>query len=128
MHAKIKAYKGYLVCELLAEKSIDGEVASSIDNPGNFGQVIMDSGKHVGISPEAYELLKTIRPGRDAIGDVDWFGSSDGKAAFCWIGPPRQLIKASVAVGSRDYRTNYPYVEIENDVPEQAIEAIDAIV
>jgi hypothetical protein len=90
----------------------------------------MDTSIHLGISAEAVALLKTIKRGRDAIGDVDWFTTADGKAAFCWIGGPKALIRVEGAVGSREYigATNIEgkYVLVANDVPAEAIEAIEA--
>jgi len=125
MHAHITAYKGKIVCELLADKSIEGEVTTSLDRPGNFGQIIHDTAKHLGVSAEAMALLKTIRPGHDSLGDIDWFGTSDGAASFGWIGGPYNIVDPKKCDASRDYKI-LGYVEIPNDVPEGAKAAIDS--
>lgn len=79
--ASVTAYKGSLVFELKVNKSSD-EVHSSIDDPGSLGQVILNSGKNVGISAEALELLSQVPIGHDSIGGVDWFKSQDADV-FC---------------------------------------------
>lgn len=129
MHAKITAHRGFLIFDLLATCSIEDEVATSIDRPGNFGQVIMNTAKNVGISPEALELLKKIKPGRDSIGDVDWFSSDDGMDNFAWIGGPKAIkdTRDSDLAGSRDYRIRETFVSIPNESDPGAIAAIEEI-
>lgn len=124
MHAHITAYKGKIVCELLATKSIDGEVTTSLDKPGNFGQIIHDTAKHLGVSAEALALLNTMRAGHDSLGDVDWFVTGDDKASFGWIGGPYNILDPKECEPSRDYKV-LDHVVIPNDVPEGAKSAID---
>jgi hypothetical protein len=123
MHAHVTAYKGLLVLELRVEKSIENEVVSSLDKPGNLGQIIMDSAKNVGISEQALALLKTVRRGSDSLGDIDWFKSGD-KAVFGWLGGPYRIADPKVIEGSREYGI-FDHVAIPNDVPAGAKEAID---
>lgn len=128
LHAKITAYKGNIVCELIADKSIDGEVATSLDIPTNIGQVIMNTAEHLGVSPEALELLKSVKVGHDSIGDVDWFRSDDGKDNFGWIGGPYAVVTAATAEAARGFAVdNRAYQPIPNDVPAGAIEYIDSL-
>lgn len=124
MHARITAYKGYLVCELLAEQSVDGEVTTSLDNPGCFGQVVHDTAQHLGVSQEALALLQQVQRGTDDLGDVDWFRTSDGKASFGWIGGPYALKKPEDCEGSSSYEV-LEHVVVANEVPEGAMEAVD---
>lgn len=128
MYAKVTAYKGRILCQLLATASNDN-VASSIDRPGNMGQVIMDTEKYLGVSDEAIELLKTVKNGRDAIGDVDWFKSSDGKMNFAWFGPVNRIINPDDAEAARGFRVPAEgnYIKIENEVPLAARSCIDAV-
>lgn len=121
MKATVTAYKGKLVFNLLAETS---DAA-----PGSFGQVIIDTANHLGISKEAYDLLGTIKPGYDAIGSVDWFESSKG-AAFAWIGGPNAIVDPADPdnTSARGYKT-YPgkFIDIPNDCPQGAKDYIDTM-
>ena len=125
LHAKVTAHKGILVLELLAEKSIENEVVTTLDTPSTIGQVIMDTGAHLGVSAEALELLKGIKRGHDDLGDVDWFSASDGEAVFGWLGGPKRLCNPTKIEGSSSYSASLPHVLIPNDVPEGARECID---
>jgi hypothetical protein len=127
IHATITAYKGSLIIDLIATKSIENEVATSLDGPTRIGQVIMNTGKHLGVSKEAYQILKTIKRGRDDLGDINWFVTTNNNMnahAFSWLGGPKQIVNPEWAEGGRAYVLG-AYVEIPNDVPQAAAEAID---
>ncbi len=123
LHATVTAYKGHLVLELLAKQSIPNEVATSLDNPGNIGQVIMNSAERLGVSAEARELLAQVKPGHDSIGDVDWFqsGSLD---VFGWIGGPYAIKKPSECEAARGFKLRAS-VDIPNEPAQGAKDAID---
>lgn len=126
LKAKVTAYKGKLVFELLAAGSIVDQVASSIDMPGNMGQVIMNSATNMGISDDALALLKTIPAGSDAIGDVDWFHSVQGWV-FSWFGAPYAIKDPSDSVGARGFAIRPgQFVSILNETAQGAMDAIDA--
>lgn len=124
LHATVTAYKGILVLELLAKASIAGQVHSSLDNPDAFGQVIMNTAEHLGVSAEALALLEQIRPGHDSLGDIDWFASADGQDTFGWIGGPYALQNPAEAEASRQYRVG-KHVVVPNTPAEGACQAID---
>lgn len=123
MYATVTAYKGKLVLSLLATASND-EVTTTLDNPGVIGQVICNSAKNVGVSDEAIELLKTIKSGRDAIGDVDWFASDAAGDVFAWLGGPYAIVDPKTAEAARGYQVR-TYAKVPNDVPDGAKVAID---
>ena len=86
MKVKLHAYKGCLIIETL-----DPEVEHpdwTPFGPGRVGCVINNTKENLGVSPEALEFLKAVKPSRDAIGDVMWWetGASRDKCAFGWIG------------------------------------------
>ncbi len=122
MHARVTAYRGKLVLELLAKASSE-DVATSLDRPGNIGQVIMHTDRNLGVSEEAIALMKKVRSGRDSIGDIDWFKSNQGDV-FGWIGGPCALVDAATCEAARGFAVR-SYVSIANDVPEGARAAID---
>lgn len=125
MHAHVTAYKNHLVIEALATKSIKDEAHLSIDNPTCFGQVIMNTAKNLGVSAEALELLKYLKRGRDSLGDINWFATTNGtNSAFSWIGGMQAIKDINEIETSRDYVV-MGYVLIPNNVPQGAMEAID---
>jgi len=85
----------------------------------------MDTKARLGVSDEAMALLKTIKRGRDSIGDVDWWACDDKSFAFGWLGPHLRLVDPKQSQTSRQYKVG-PYVTIPNEVRPDAIEAIDA--
>ena len=126
MHAKITAYKGIIVCELIATASVDGQVTTSLDNPGCLGQVIHDTATNLGVSAEALELLRGLPRGHDDLGDIDWFRTNDGKASFGWLGGPYAIKDPKACETSSSYEV-LAHVVIPNEVPQGAKDAIDAL-
>lgn len=92
---------------------------------GRIGCVLMDAEKHLGMSDEAFKLLKTMKVGTDAIGDVATFESNKGQC-FSWLGHPQRLVDMSdeEICSSREGIIDLKYVPIENKVPVEAFEAI----
>lgn len=79
------------------------------------------------MSKEAFELVKTIKRGSDSIGDVDWWKCDNGDFAFSWFGGPQALKQANICETSRQFTVG-DFVEIPNDSPEGAIQAVEEIV
>lgn len=126
VQARVTAHRGILVVELLAKKSIKGVVTSNIDTPNNLGTVIHNTGTNLGVSAEALALLKTIRKGHDAIGDVDWFRSNDGHDNFAWLGGPKRLMDPATAQAARGYAM-LGHKVIPNTASVQAKAAVDQL-
>lgn len=120
--ATVTEYKGILVLELKATAS-SAEVATSLDRPGNIGQVIMNTRKNLGVSAEAIDLLKTVRVGHDSIGDVDWFQSS-ADDTFGWLGGPFSIKNPANCEAARNFKV-LSHVVIANEPAQGAMEAID---
>lgn len=123
IQANITAYKGKLVCELLAKKSIDNVVTTSFDT-SSFGQIVHDTANHLGVSKEAFDLLKTVNSCY-GLGDIDWFSTRDGKFSFGWMGSPCRIVHIDRCEASHNFCLG-AFIEIENNVPEGAKRAIDA--
>jgi hypothetical protein len=124
MHAEITAYKGRIVIELKAKKSIPGEVLTSLDTPRLAGQVVNDTARNLGVSKEALDLLKSVRKGDCAAGDVDWARTEEGKAVFGWKGGRCAIFSPETCESSRRFKVG-GYVTIPNNVPEGARQQLD---
>lgn len=122
--ATVTAYKGKLVLELKVDKSSE-EVSTSLDNPGSFGQVIMNTGKNLGVSAEALALLKTVKSGHDSIGDVDWFVSDQQGDVFGWMGGAFAIKDPRFCESARNFALR-SHVVIANEPAPGAMEFIDA--
>lgn len=125
----VTLYKGSLVFNTIAEKSIPQELVIPGDGNDSFGVVVMNL-KLVGVSREAYDEMKKLRPGRDAIGQLDcWETSGPGDWAFGFVGL-RGLVKLDEVnheTTSRSWRLAPldQFTIIENVSPEGAMLAID---
>lgn len=112
----VKAYNNRLFIETLNPEEDDS------DYRGAAGSVIgctLINTKRLGLSNEAYELIKATRRGRDAIGDL-----CGEKNTFSWIGGLNAILGPKLE-GSKYYQVVEDYVTIENDVPAEVIAIID---
>lgn len=127
MKIKIYAHGNYLI--------IDGAPAEEADKdyvPANgtlFGTVLCNCNPaNLGISEGAMKLLKGIKKGTDAIGDVDVYQSGAG-VVFGYIGGPTRLMLVDDEVeGSREYAPDLlegKYTPLnDDDAPAEAVKAI----
>lgn len=130
MKVQVVAYKNHLVIvPHEPEKGIeDGWYPT---NKHRFGCVITDTKKNLGVSEEAFELMKSIKRNHDAIGDIGWWECDDGTHAFSWFGSVHRVIDPHTAEGDRTFRI-VPSLKdactiIPNDVPEEAKLAFAAV-
>ena len=96
-YTTVFAYKGIIGID--STPTDEGMIAPY--GNGNIG-VVTDADK-VRISPDALSLLKTIKKGRDYIGDVDTFKCNDKSNVFSWFGGHKRILDPAKSVGSRDY-------------------------
>lgn len=123
---KITAYKDRLIIEAIDPENPHDRWTPN--GPGKIGSVIGDTKTNLGISNQAYALLKRIRRSRDDIGDIDWFACDDGTYAFAWLGSFKKIVDPKEAEGSRTYvAPEGQYVKIKNIVPKEAKKVIDEI-
>ncbi len=95
-----------------------------------LGCVIGDTKINLGVSEEALALMKTIKRGHDAIGDIDWWGCDDETYAFSWWGPIYRIINPATAEAPRNYNITDKHLAqctiIPNEVPDLAKQVIDS--
>lgn len=130
MKVKVVAYKEHLIL-------IPNNPAEDIGKPGGWyptgdgriGCVLTDTKARLGISEEAFDLMKSIPHNNDAIGDISWWECEDGTWAFCWFGSIHRIINAAHAEGDRGFHVTNKLKEfctiIPNDVPGEAKTALD---
>jgi len=108
--------------------NVSDAIINDITQPGQLG-CVADASK-CDFSQEAIDLLKKVKPSRDAIGDVDIYKDSTGSVIFAWLGTPMHMIDTSDDVsGSRDYDISAldNVVVVPNNPPENFIVAVDEL-
>lgn len=126
MLAKITTYRGILVFQLLAQKSIPGEVSTSLDTSDLQGQIVNNTGKNLGVSPEAVLLLESIPQGYDQAADFDWLPGGSQGACLTWFGAPLSLKDPSKVRTSSTWKIR-EHVRVANDVAPHICNAIDRL-
>lgn len=125
MKVHVTAHQHFLCIEALEpEVPLEGWVPIG---PGKIGCVIIDTKLHLGISMEAFQLIKKMKPGHDDLGDIDWFACADGKKAFGWIGGFKRIVNAETSdLGHNSSVFPTDCQTIKNLVPPAALEAMKA--
>lgn len=126
----ILAYDNFLIV------SVDQDYVDSLDQAelaenleaGELRWSFKDTGVTVGVSPEALELLQKVTSDNTEVVDgepdqrMEWNEGPDGWE-FSYAGPPHTYFHPE-NVQTRAFSIG-AYVEIENDIPDGAKEAID---
>lgn len=126
MKVKVIAYQGKIVVipSNPAEGVGDNWYPTSNDR---LGCVVMDTKSNLGVSKEAFELMRGVKRNYDAIGDIGWWLCDDKTWAFSWFGPIFRVIDPDTAEGDRDFRVTAKHwancTEIPNDVPDEVRKA-----
>lgn len=120
--ARVTAYKNIIVIEGVGLDFVHEKWVPA--GGGKIGCVVGDTKNLLGVSKEAARLLKSVRRGQDAIGDVMWFKANDGLDYFGWLGSNLRLVDPDDAEADRDFQI-LEYVTIPNRVPAGARAAID---
>ncbi|MDU8350789.1 hypothetical protein RYA05_02655 [Pseudomonas syringae pv. actinidiae] len=130
LHAKVVAHNGFLIFEMLSQKSIPDEVVTSVDVPHSPMQLVLDSAKYLGVSREALQLLFIVKPfGGKPLGDLQSFiNDQNGQHVFGWPGTTNMIIRPADIQGHKYFISTPPHIAIENDVPEEAAAFIETLV
>ncbi len=95
-----------------------------------LGCVVGPTETELGVSQEALDLMEHIQRNRDAVGDISWWETSDGKHAFAWWGSIHRIINPDTAEADRDWNLKPSIVKsctiIPNDVPDEAKAVLDS--
>ena len=122
LKVKVTAYNQNLIIE-----AIDGKEDENFFPVGDtrIGCTLIETDNLLGMSKEAFDLLKTIKKSHDDIGDVCAWITDDDKNCFAWIGGFKKIVNMKTAEGDSSGIADIKHVTIENDVPQEAQDVID---
>jgi hypothetical protein len=124
LKVKVTSHGDYVIVEPLQLKE-EKDVLYPVGNE-RIGTVLIDTEKHLGMSKEAVKNLKRVKKNHDAIGDLQTWKSVKGHC-FGWIGGMHALFDVTKACSDRDGIINIDHVTIPNDVPDEAMRAINQL-
>jgi len=81
---KIVEYKGDIIIETLKPEKDSNFIP--VTEPGRVGSTLIDTEKFLGISIEAWDIIKNFKQSGDDIGEVMTWKLNDGKYRFGWLG------------------------------------------
>lgn len=122
LNVEITVYGGFLVISTINSNGM------ILPGGGNMGTTLANAKGKVGASKEAIEAICGARKDGGFSQGLDCYGTEEN-AIFQWFGGQNRLIELSDVEASRDHDPSLfrkIVVEIENNVPEGAKEAIDA--
>ena len=120
---KVVEYNGELIIETLKPEQDENFTPSG---NGRIGCVLINTGKYLGMSREAWNLIKTFHVSGDCIGDVMTWRCNDGRECFGWIGSVGRRIGPDAEL-SRDGAVDINFIEIPNELSPNVKDAIDKI-
>jgi len=120
LKAKITAYKNYLLIEATGDRQ-DAHFIPA--NHARVGCIVIGTKDHLGVSKEAMALLKKVPKSIDDVGDVMVWKSGDN-ICFGWLGGLKSIKNATKIESDRYGITDFDFVEIPNEAPTEAVEAI----
>jgi hypothetical protein len=121
LKAEIYCHKNFLVINTLDTRHDNNFIPIG---ESRIGCVLTETDKYLGMSDEAFSLLKTMQLSGDDIGDVSTWKSKDGKDCIAWLGGFKRLIDMNTAETDNKGISDIKYVKIQNKVPEDAMKVI----
>jgi hypothetical protein len=123
LKVEVTAHDGFLIVNAVKPEKDDNFMPAG---GSTLGCILKDTSKYLGMSKEAFELLKTIKKSCDDIGDVMAWKKEDTHF-FGWLGGIKNLIdiREGETSSSRDgILQDLKFNEIPNNVPVEAFEII----
>lgn len=121
MKIKIVEYKGYLIteCLLKTEEILNDE---SIKPPLGtlIGTTVIDTKNNLGMSKEAWKIIKKLKISGDDIGDIATFKRNDLDCIY-WLGSVNRAIKIDYAELPSNGAIDIKFTEIPNDINPEII-------
>ena len=122
MKVKVTELNGQVIIEtLIKEKDAD---FIPVTEQGKIGSVMINTGKHLGMSKEALSFIKKLKVTGDDIGDVDGFIAGDNKHVFGWLGSLNRAVGPDATLPNNGFQ-DIDFIEIPNETSQWIIDAID---
>jgi hypothetical protein len=121
LKVKVVAYKDFLIIVAVKPKADPYFVPQG---GTRIGCVLIETDKYLGMSQDAFKLLKTMKKSGDDIGDVSTWKTDKGKHCFAWIGGIKRLVNVPKSETDNKGIIDIDFIEIPNDIPPDALEAI----
>lgn len=121
MKVKVTEYNGLVVIETLKPEKDEDFIP--VTEPGKVGSVLIDTGKHLGISKEALAIMKDLYISHDDIGDVDAWKAGD-RDCFGWLGPLIRIVGPKAELSNTGWG-NIAHIDIPNETSEHIVKELD---
>lgn len=121
LKVKIVEYNGDIIIETLKPEKDDN--FHPVTEPGKVGSVLINTGKFLGISEQAWKIIKGFKRSGDDIGEVMAWKSGKGDC-FGWLGPLGRRIGPDAEV-DRGGIKDIEFVKIQNVLNPEIKKIID---
>lgn len=124
MKVKITEFEGDVVIEVLNRKEDEDFLLPGKMKSGGFrvGCILKNTGKNLGMSPEAWKIIKSMKVTSDDIGEVNAY-IKNNIHCFYWLGAPGRLISPNSELSNRGVE-NIDFIEISNETSQHVIDKI----
>lgn len=122
----VYAYRGMLLIEEGNKKVGDDILSTSKNSEGYTEQTVHNTRANLGISAEAYNILKTLNKGAHVEGDLNWTQDSEGIANFSWLGFMPLVVEPFECLVNKNWMLG-PYVLVENEPTHGLTNVIDEV-
>lgn len=93
-----------------------------VNDKGNLGSSVCYTNLNLGVSREAFELMRKVNRGSDGVGDIDWYKMDSGSYTFGWWGWLYRVMDPTDSVSARGFSVRErDCVIIENIITDEMI-------
>lgn len=124
IQVRVMAYKKYIIIQTVDPRETPGFKPI---NEQRVGNVVLDTKNCLGMSMQAWKLMKTIRKGWDDIGDVMAFIPDSGSHCFGWLGGFNKILHTERAEFPNDGYDEIEFRVLANRPPQSAVDRIKEI-
>ena len=121
LKVKVVEYHGEIIIETL--KPDKDEYFIPVTEPGHVGSVLTNTGRFLGMSKEAWALIKSLKKSHDDLGEVTAWKAGD-KDCFGWLGPIGRRVGPEATV-DRGGIQDIDFVTIPNILNPEIKDIID---
>jgi len=116
---KITTYRGFIVTEPFVDND-DNLVLP--DGHNIIGTMVIDTENNLGMSSEAWEIIKKMERSGDDIGDFNAYHRDDNKDCVSWLGGPRKVVSPLSDLPYCGVPDDLKFIEIPDETNPEIIE------